>query len=279
MKTIAITSGKGGVGKSTLAINLALAFAERNQSVILFDADFGLSNIDILLGIKVEKSLGDVIDQNISILEALTEGPNGIRFISGGSGLQNLIDLSTDKIDNFFYEFSKLAHEADYLLIDTAAGIGENVLRFAEATDEVVIVCTTEPTSLMDSYTIAKTLFIRNPNSRVHILMNMVHSEISAKLIFEKLQSVLQSFLSKNCFLAGIIHYDKLVSKCIQERTPFLNQKRCLAANDVRKATDYLLSGKSGLTDEEFIEDEKGFLEKLKKTIGFKRSEKTQKVA
>ena len=161
-KVITITSGKGGVGKSNLAVNLAVCLRKAGKRVVIFDADFGLANVEVVFGAIPKYTLFDFIYRGKSISEVITEGPMDIGFISGGSGIIGLNDLTHEQVMRLVQSINELNELADYIIIDTGAGISEQVLEFVIASPEVLLVATPEPTSLTDSYSLLKVLY-RNP--------------------------------------------------------------------------------------------------------------------
>lgn len=242
MKTIAITSGKGGVGKTSIAANLALILSSKKLNTVVFDADFGLANLDIMLGTKAEYSLTNMITDGMDLLDILCKGPDGIRFVAGGSGVQELINLSSDQIDSFFEKFGVLASITDCLIIDTAAGLSESVIRFVEAADEVILIVTPDPASIMDAYATTKTIFLRNPNASIRTLVNSVENESQAIDVYQKLNTIVKQFLKKTLWYAGYVRRDPSVVECARKRQPFvISAPKCPAAQDLRVIANNLL--------------------------------------
>ncbi len=157
-RVITVTSGKGGVGKSTLTVNLAIQMSRMGKRVIILDADFGLANIEVMLGIRPTYNLADLMFRGKDLKEIITDGPEGIGFISGGSGIQELSRLTRDQVIYLVQKLYELDELADIILVDTGAGIADSVLEFVSASNEVLIVATPEPTSITDAYALLKTL-------------------------------------------------------------------------------------------------------------------------
>lgn len=234
MKTIAITSGKGGVGKSNLSANLAISLASQGQRTTVFDADLGLANLDVVLGVRPEFTLHDVITGEKRIVEILQKGPGGINYVAGGSGIEALARMTGPQLEAFLTELSRLEHMTDFLIFDTGAGLGEDVLMFCEASDEVYLVVTPDPASLADAYAIAKTLLNRDPYKRISVLMNMVNDEAQAKQVFARIYSICKQFLNKSVYYKGYVRFDNDAQACIRARQPFVLAKpNCIAARDL----------------------------------------------
>ena len=179
-RVITVTSGKGGVGKSSITVNLAIQFQKMNKKVIIFDADLGLANVEVMLGAIPKHNLSDVIYRGMDIRQIITEGPAGVSFISGGSGIVGMNNLSKDQITFLVRNLAQLDEMADIVLVDTGAGIADSVLEFVMACPEVLLVSTPEPSSLTDSYSLLKALH-RNPNfaksgTQIHVVANRVNS-------------------------------------------------------------------------------------------------------
>ena len=221
-RVVAVTSGKGGVGKSNLSVNLAACLRKAGKRVIIFDADFGLANIEIMFGAMPKYNLSDVIYHGKSIQEIITQGPLEIGFISGGSGIVSLNGLQPEQIKYLVKSINELNNLADYIIIDTGAGISEQVLEFVMTSPEIILVTTPEPTSLTDSYSLLKTLFKKkefNPNETViHVVANKVHSTEDARAVYEKLNSVIAQFLHGNLNYLGMIPQDLAVEHAVRQQ-------------------------------------------------------------
>lgn len=221
-KTIAVASGKGGVGKTSFVANLAIALAQANKKVIILDADLGLANIDVVFGVRPKRNLLDVIKGGYKLEEILVNGPCGVQIIAGGSGISELAYLSEDHAKRLFSEMRYLEDKTDYLIIDTGAGIGENVIRFCISSDEIVIITTPEPTALADAYGIIKILSMTKPESKVNVLVNRVSKDSEGEFVFQRLSSVTNNFLGFKIFNLGYVPDDLNVSLSIRQQTPLL---------------------------------------------------------
>jgi flagellar biosynthesis protein FlhG len=222
VRSIAVTSGKGGVGKTNLSANLAIALARIGLRVIVFDADIGLANLDVVLGCRVHSTLQEFLSGQKSLAEIVHRGPEGVNFIPGGSGVESLFHLSESQGDRFLRELKELSGQCDILIFDTGAGLSDNVLRFVHAADEVLIVITPDPSSLSDGYAVLKALVKGNETADVGLVVNMVDSESDANRLYLHLNSVSNRFLSRQVSFAGYVRSDNSAVQFIRQRTPFV---------------------------------------------------------
>ncbi len=222
-RVITVTSGKGGVGKSNTCVNLAIQLQRRGKSVIIVDADFGLANIEVMFGALPKFNLADLIFRGKSIHEIITRGPEGIGFISGGSGVVGLNKLKREQLAYLIHNLSFLEEMADIIIIDTGAGISDSVLELALSSPEVVVVTTPEPSSLTDSYAILKAL-IRNPKfnqtTTIRVLANKVSSVEDGDAVCSKLSSVVNRFLGTSFEFLGMVPADPMIDKAIRQQKP-----------------------------------------------------------
>ncbi|WP_432400531.1 MinD/ParA family protein [Wukongibacter sp. M2B1] len=247
-RVLAITSGKGGVGKTNFTINLGIALSKSNKRVSIIDADLGLGNIDVVLGMIPKFTLANVIRKELSILDAIIKGPNGINIISGGSGIVDLIDLSKDKIENLISNFYLLNQFSDYILIDTGAGINNSVISFIEASDEVILVVTPEPTSITDAYALIKN--IRRDKKSVKLVLNRIESSKEGHEVFEKINSATKRFLNFQIEKLGFIYEDSAVRKSVKEQKPFLLKfPNSIASKGIESIAYNLMNNQSELKD------------------------------
>lgn len=221
-KVLTITSGKGGVGKSNMAVNLAVQFRKMGKRVIIFDADFGLANVGVMFNTIADYTLKDVIFGGKDITEIITPGPMDIGFISGGSGISELNNLRTDQVDYVVRSLSKLNDLTDILMIDTGAGVSDAVLKFVLASPEVLLVATPEPSSLTDTYSLVKALytspdFIKD-GTNIHLVVNKVHSRDEADAVYDKLNAVVTKFLDGALELdyIGMVPEDPALEKAVR---------------------------------------------------------------
>lgn len=247
-RVITVTSGKGGVGKSNVSVNLAVQLKKAGKNVIIFDADFGLANVEVMFGAIPQYNLSDLIYSGKSIKEIITPGPIGIGFISGGSGIIGLNNLHKEQIVYLVNAINELNDMADFIIIDTGAGISDQVMEFVLASPEILLVTTPEPSSLTDSYSLLKALY-KNPNftaskSRVHVIANRVTSYEDGKGVFDKLNSVVAQFLQGNLNYLGMIPQDLAIDRAVrQQKTVTLNEPNSNAAKAFKVLANNLLDG------------------------------------
>lgn len=215
---IAITSGKGGVGKSMVTANLAVALTRLKKKVIVVDADFGTANQHILFDTYGRYNLSHVLEDKVGIEECCVHDGSGVTIISGGSGISKLADLSAKQRNLLIEEFKKLEFMADYILFDTGAGISKNVANVAMAADEVVVVTTPEPTAITDAYAMVKTISAADSTAKVKLVMNMAVSKAEADRISSKIAAVSRQFLNMYIERVGVVVKDDTVSKSIREK-------------------------------------------------------------
>ncbi len=221
-KTIVITSGKGGVGKSSFAVNFALSLGKNGQRVAILDADLGLANLDLLMGIPTTYNIMHLLEGQKRLSEIILQGPYGVKLIPGGSGIVELANISELKLKGLIEAFGVLDPYLDYFIIDTGAGINKQVLAFALAADEVFTVTTPEPTSLADSYGIIKILQKGNPTLPINIVVNQADNLAHGERIYQRLKLICKNFAAKDVGLVGIIPRDIAVSKAIRNQIPLL---------------------------------------------------------
>lgn len=253
-RVITVTSGKGGVGKSNMSVNLALQLRKLGKSVLIFDADFGLANIEVLFGAIPQFNLGDVIYRDKNIKDVITTGPMDIKFISGGTGIDGLGNLGKEQIQKLVTNLAELDSLADIIIIDTGAGISDSVLDFVMSGSEVVLVTTPEPTSITDSYSLLKAIN-RNKdydrsNLRIRVAVNKVSSQNEGKALFSKLNVVVQRFLDLSIEYLGAIPMDESIYKAVMQQSPvslkFPNSKATRAYEDIARI---IISGDEGETE------------------------------
>ena len=223
-RIITVTSGKGGVGKSNVAINLAIQFRRMGQRVIILDADFGLANIEIMLGTVPKHNLSDLIYQGKNIKDIITWGPEGVGFISGGSGISGMYNLSRDYLVYIIVNLAELDAIADTIIIDTGAGISSAVMEFLVASGEIILVTTPEPTSITDSYSLLKALnqqprFLRE-NTVIKVVSNRVSSAEEGQQLYNKLNAVVARYLKLPLNYLGAIPQDQMLARGVMQQSP-----------------------------------------------------------
>lgn len=222
VKVIAVTSGKGGVGKTNVVANLAMALVNIGKRVLIFDADLGLGNIDVLLGLAPIYNLSHVLKDGKRFQDILITGPSGIMILPAGSGVDSLCNLSPEQQMNLFYEVEQLGSLIDVMLIDTAAGINSNVLFFNMAAQEILVIATPEPTSITDAYALIKVLYTKHGVKHFRLLVNSVESSEEGLKIYRKLSLVTDKFLKISIDYSGHILTDPNIPKSVCQQRLFL---------------------------------------------------------
>lgn len=218
VQVIAITGGKGGVGKTNVSVNLGMALAQRDLGVMLLDADLGLANVDVLLGLKPRWTLADVLAGERELEEVIVHGPAGLCIVPAASGVAGMADLPPSVYGGLIQAFGQLAVDLDVLLVDTAAGVSEGVMSFARAAQDVLVVVCDEPASLADAYALIKLLNTQHGVSRFRVLANMVRRARDGRELFGKLLSVCDQYLDVVLEFAGVVPFDDYLRKAVQRR-------------------------------------------------------------
>lgn len=219
-QVLAVTSGKGGVGKSNIAANLAICLVAAGKNVVLVDADLGLANLDIILNLQPRYTLADVLDGNKSLKAIMQRGPAGLKVICGASGLAKLADLSEFQRQRVLQELNSLEHQADIIVIDTGAGISRDVMCFTESADHTIVITTPEPPAITDAYAMIKTLVQSHSGVNISLLVNMTQSRAEAKKIYQRLSSVSGKFLAAPLHNGGYILKDDHICQAVLQREP-----------------------------------------------------------
>ena len=249
-RVLTITSGKGGVGKSNTAVNLAVQLSRLGKRVIIFDADIGLANVEVMFGAIPKYNLSDVLYKGMAMRDIITKGPMDIGFISGGSGVVGLNNLTREQILGFVQKLSELDSLADIILIDTGAGISDSVMEFVIASPEVLPITTPEPSSLTDSYSLIKTLY-RNPDFNykdtvINVIANRVNSAADGQAVFDKLSSVVSQFLNWNVNYLGLVPQDPNIEKAVrQQQVVSLYDPQAPSAQAFARIAESLVSGEN----------------------------------
>lgn len=218
VKVIAVTGGKGGVGKTSVTANLAVALALKGRSTLVLDADLGLANVDVVLGLQPRWNLSHVLSGERSLEEVIVTGPKGIRVVPASSGLGQMANLSALEHGGIIQAFSDLSHQLDVLLIDTAAGISDSVLTFSRAAHHVLVVVCDEPASITDAYALIKVLSRDRGVGRFRVLANQTRSPGEGRDLYQKLSRVCDRFLDVTLDYAGYVPYDDFMRRAVQQQ-------------------------------------------------------------
>ena len=218
VRVIAVTGAKGGVGKTNISVNLAACFADLGKKVMLMDADLGLANVDVLLGLHASYDLRHVISGERSLEEVIVEGPKGMQIVPAASGVSRMAELTNAEHVGLIHAFSELSVPVDVLLVDTAAGISDSVVSFSKAAQEVLVVVCDEPTSITDAYALIKVLSRDHGVERFHILANMVKDKVQGEQLFFKISRVAERFLDVNLRYLGTVPFDEQLRKSVQRQ-------------------------------------------------------------
>ncbi|MEV5024737.1 MinD/ParA family protein [Paenibacillus sp. LPE1-1-1.1] len=220
-RVVTVTSGKGGVGKSNFSLNFALSLQRLGKKVLVFDADIGMANIDVLMGVSSTYNLYHLLKQEKTIWEIVQEGPEGLHFIAGGSGFRDLMDLSAEQLDRFADEISKLHGKYDLILFDTGAGLSKETVKFITAAQETIVVTTPEPTSITDAYALIKMVKTMEVDVQFKLIVNRASDAREGKQTADKISMVSQRFLQSELPHLGILPDDPNVSKAVKRQIPF----------------------------------------------------------
>ena len=225
VQSIAIASGKGGVGKTSLAVNCAVKLSSDGKKVALLDADFGMANSHILLNQKIEHSVNDLLEKKLSIEDVILETPTGLKLIPGGSGVLELLNLDSQKRWEIIRSLDLLKEDLDILVVDTPAGASDASIEFAAACDAVVVVLVPEPTSFMDAYSFIKALYLEKKFAAVSIVVNLAKNEKAARQSYESFKKIVTKFLTVNVQFVGWLPESNTLAGSIAARKPAVLQK------------------------------------------------------
>ncbi|MEJ2573760.1 MAG: MinD/ParA family protein [Gammaproteobacteria bacterium] len=259
VKVMAIASGKGGVGKTNVSINLSMALSQSGKDVLLLDADLGLANVDVLLGLRPRHTLSDVIKGARTLEEIIISGPESLKIIPASSGIQTMTELNTMERAGIIRAFSELSHSIDVLMIDSAAGISDSVMTFTRAAQEVIVVVCDEPTSITDAYALIKVLNKDHGIRRFRVISNMVHSLQEGRELFKKIMTVTDKYLDVQLDFMGIVPYDDYLKRAVQRQRAVVDayprSKSAMAFKSLAiKADKWPIQGIAGGHVEFFVE-------------------------
>ena len=269
-RCIAVSSGKGGVGKSNIALNSALVLSKAGFKTLLIDGDVNLGNLDILLGSSPKYNLSDMFVEKLPIERVIHKGPDGLHILSGCSGENKLVGIEHIFKDFVIDSLIKIESQYDYIIIDTAAGIDSFVVDFLICADEIIVVVTSEPTSVLDSYALIKVLMMRGIYGKINILVNLVSSEKDAKGTFRKLGMAVKRFLNYKIHYMGFLSSDKSVLEAVRNQIPVvITSPGNKISNQLKSALSKIVAN----NDKKYIENDLdcSYFSKLKSIIIKKR--------
>ena len=237
-RLIAVTSGKGGVGKTSLIVNIAIRLSKKGYRVVIIDGDLGLANVEVMLGIVPKFSMYDIINSGISLSDVISDGPAGIKLISGGTGITEMAYLDRRKFDRLLDTLSALDNYADFILIDTGAGISRNVTKFVLAAREVILVTSPEPTSITDAYAVLKIISLHNRECQVKMIANMVENPAEAEDLLVRINAAAKKFIGTEIKSLGFLKNDPSLRRAIKMQTPLIiSAPKSAAAKSIDKIT------------------------------------------
>ncbi len=268
-RAIAVSSGKGGVGKTNLSVNLAVAFAARGQRVVLLDADLGLANADVLCGITPRATLEDVVSGERTLEEVMVSAPGGFRLVPGASGVSRLADMGQMQRRSLLEQLLMLERTTDVLIVDTGAGIGANSMAFAAAAHSILVTTTPEPTSIADAYGAIKTLVARGCRDGLQLVVNMAASDEEARAVHGRIERVARAFLSTRIDYAGAVPLDPAIPAAVRRRSPVTVLSPEAASSRAIRQLARTLSGESATAVR--ADQRQGFLARLAGFLGTTR--------
>ncbi|WP_223700217.1 MinD/ParA family protein [Sutcliffiella deserti] len=262
-KTLAVVSGKGGVGKSNFSLNFSLALQKQGNKVLLFDLDIGMANIDILMGTTQKYNIVHLFEEGRTLAEIIQKGPENLSYIAGGSGLTDIFKLNDDKQRFFLSQLAEVSAEYDYIIFDMGAGITSDSLQLLLSVDEIFLLTTCEPTSITDAYSALKHINIHNRSIPFYLILNKVPDRKTAIKSAERIKTVAQNFLTKDLTHLGSIPDDRFVLRAVMEQTPFiLGYPNCLASKAIFQLSFLYEEGKR-MSDKSTQQRKPSFVAKL----------------
>ncbi|GEL75859.1 MinD/ParA family protein [Tenuibacillus multivorans] len=240
--TIAVFSGKGGVGKSSFALNFAICLSKQGKKVLIFDLDIGMGNIDILLGMYPKHTLTSLLEERLNIEDIIEHGPTNLSYIAAGTGLTDFFHLNIERFEYFLEQLGTVTETYDYIIFDLGAGMSEEHMAFISAADECFVVTTTEPTSITDAYAAIKHIVLDREQVNISLLVNRVSNINEAFLVYERLRAAVNNFLSYEIKLLGSLPDDPAVIKAVKDQMPYylINSRSRVSKMMAKLVLDYL---------------------------------------
>lgn len=261
-RILTVTSGKGGVGKSNFTLNFALALQRKGFKTLVFDADIGLANIDVLMGVSSQLSLYHLLKREKTIWDIVQTGHEGLQFIAGGSGFNDLIRLTEEQLDEFAEQVNQLSGKVDFIIFDTGAGLSKETLKFIVAAQETIVVTTPEPTSITDAYAIVKMVHAMQDDVRFRLVVNRMADIAEGRHTADKIRMVARQFLQLDIPVLGYVADDPHVPKAVKQQVPFtVAYPHCEAARSIERLASDFIAGQP--PDESGEGAVKGFLNKM----------------
>lgn len=262
--TIAVVSGKGGVGKSNISVNFSLELMNQQKKVLLIDLDVGMGNIDILLGLNAKYTIVDMIKQRMSIDKIIEKGPNDISYIAGGKSLEQMFSLTKNDADYFLKEYEYIQQSYDFIIFDLGAGVSQDSMFFILAADECFVVTTPEPTSITDAYGMIKHIVKLNDTLPIYLILNRITSNKRGQKTMERFQKIVQQFLNYHLTPLGYLPEDHRVMQAVIRQTPLiLTNSRSPMVKGIRQMTRHYLVEKEG----EAEKAKPSFIERFKQLL------------
>ncbi|WP_261132859.1 MinD/ParA family protein [Bacillus sp. Marseille-Q3570] len=255
-RVCAVVSGKGGVGKSNLTINLAISLAKTGSKVLVLDLDIGMANLDILMGVYSRYNIVDLVEQQLPILDLIESGPDQVDYLAGGNGLNKLFELTSEQFNHFCQQMKVIQERYDHIFLDMAAGASRDSLQFITAADEVLLITTPEPTAITDAYAMLKHIHHQGSSVTISVIVNRVENKREGDDVAMRIQKAARQFLQKDIKLLGMLPEDRAVFKAVKEQKPYrIHAPYSNVAKSVQKLADiYQGSSDDSRKNEGFIQ-------------------------
>jgi flagellar biosynthesis protein FlhG len=268
-KTMAVVSGKGGVGKSNFAVNFSLALGKKGKKVLLFDLDVGMGNIHIILGKQPDMTIADFINnQELGIEDVIFTDDDGVSYISAGNGLQNIVEWVDEDVDRLVNALAELVYSYDYIIFDLGAGAANHTMEILMSVDDIFVVTTPEPTAITDAYSMMKYIFMKDKEKQFYVICNRAETENEGMETLNRLKMAMEKFLNKEVYLFGVLPEDPAVRKAVTKQVPLLNSfPQSAIALSLQRLIHQYLGGITTFTPAE----KKGFVSNLKRML-FRRA-------